>query len=139
MGLVGAVISAIRGDQTASAAEQALLLPAVVELINGYPGGLQGLVQKFHRDGLGEIVASWIGNGPNQPVSPAQLRKVLGDSGVDQLAKTSGQSSEALLGNLGKLMPILVDHVSPEGRLEKNQQLNMESLMGSVSGVLRKL
>lgn len=139
MGLLDSVISAIRGGQSPSAAEQVPLLPVIVEFVNNYPGGLQGLVHKFHRGGLGEIVSSWVGRGPNQPVSPAQLQSVLGDDEIDHLSKTSGQAPDVLLGNLSKLLPTLVDHVTPDGQLGQTQELDVQSLMGSVSGLLRKL
>ena len=31
-------------------------------------GGLSELVQRFERGGLGNVVASWIGSGSNQPI-----------------------------------------------------------------------
>lgn len=139
MGLLDSVISTIRGGQSPSAPAQASLLPVIIEFVNNYPGGLQGLLQKFHQGGLGEIASSWVGGGQNQPVSPAQLQSVLGDDGVEHLAQTSGQAPDALLGNLSKLLPTLVDHVTPDGQLGQNQELDVESLMGSVSGLLRKL
>ncbi|CAM5277054.1 YidB family protein [Eoetvoesiella caeni] len=139
MGLLDSVISTIRGGPSPSAPEQALLLPVVIEFVNGYPGGLQGLIQKFQREGLAEVVSSWLGSGPNQPVSPAQLQSVLSDDEVEHLAKTSGQAPDVLLGNLSKLLPTLVDHVTPDGQLGQNQELDVDLLMGSVSGVLRKL
>ena len=42
----------------------------------GAGGGLGGLLSSFEQAGLGHIAQSWIGNGPNQPVSPQQLQKV---------------------------------------------------------------
>ena len=44
----------------------------------GMGGGLSGLMTSFEQGGLGHIAQSWVGNGPNQPVSPQQLQGVLG-------------------------------------------------------------
>jgi uncharacterized protein YidB (DUF937 family) len=40
----------------------------------GTGGGLGGLLSSFEQAGLAHIAQSWIGNGPNQPVSPQQLQ-----------------------------------------------------------------
>ena len=46
-----------------------------MQLINNPQiGGLSGLAQAFQNGGLGEIVNSWIANGPNLPVSAEQLQ-----------------------------------------------------------------
>jgi len=49
-------------------------------------GGLAGIISGFERAGLGHIVQSWIGNGPNQPVSPQQLQGVFGNDRVQTMA-----------------------------------------------------
>ena len=41
-------------------------------------GGLAGLVQAFQKNGLGEIVNSWVSTGQNLPVSPTQIEQGLG-------------------------------------------------------------
>ena len=40
-------------------------------------GGIQGVVSEFERNGLGPTVKSWVGTGPNQPISPEDLQKAL--------------------------------------------------------------
>ena len=42
-------------------------------------------MQAFHDQGLGGVVASWIGTGPNQPVTADQISKVLGPEHPDTL------------------------------------------------------
>lgn len=139
MGLLDSVISSIRGGSSPSAQEQAALLPVIIEFVNSYPGGLQGLMQKIRQGNLGELVSSWVGIGQNLPVSSAQLQSVLGHDEIEYLVKSSGQPSDTLLANLSKLLPTLVDHVTPNGQFAPNQELDVASLMGSVSGLLRKL
>ena len=48
----------------------------------GMAGGLSGLVSKSEQAGLGHVAQSWVGNGPNQPISPQQLQTVFGQDQV---------------------------------------------------------
>jgi uncharacterized protein YidB (DUF937 family) len=50
------------------------------------PGGLGGLISAFEQAGLRHVVQSWVGNGPNQVVSPDQLQSVFGQSQVQSMA-----------------------------------------------------
>jgi len=52
----------------------------------GTGGGLGGLVSQFEQAGLGHVAQSWVGNGPNQPVSPQQLQSVFGNSQIQGMA-----------------------------------------------------
>ena len=80
-------------------------------------GGLSALVEQFQRGGLGDAMNSWIGTGPNQPVSPDQLGNVLGDDLVGRLGRQTGMNSGDLLGQLSQMLPQMVDQATPEGRI----------------------
>lgn len=80
-------------------------------------GGLAGLAEQFQRSGLGDVMSSWIGTGQNLPISADQLSRVLGSDAVAQLAQHTGMDSGALLGQLTQLLPQMVDHATPEGRI----------------------
>ncbi len=51
------------------------LMQAVVSLLgqNSSVGGLSGLVQAFQKNGLGDIVNSWVSTGKNLPISAVQI------------------------------------------------------------------
>jgi uncharacterized protein YidB (DUF937 family) len=83
----------------------------------GGPTGLGGLLSAFQQAGLGNIAQSWISNGPNQPVSPGQLRDVLGQDRVDAMAQQSGMASHDFLSQLSEHLPKVVDQLTPHGRL----------------------
>ena len=53
------------------------LIAAAMEFVNNQPGGLNGLIQRFHENGAGDVVSSWIGTGENKPISPDTLTSVL--------------------------------------------------------------
>lgn len=92
-------------------------------------GGLQALLAKFQQAGLGEQVASWIGNGSNLPMSGAQVKKALG-SILTQLSGQTGLNENLLAQGVAKLLPGLISDLSPDGQQvdegalpEKLQQL----------------
>ncbi|MGZ8394672.1 MAG: YidB family protein [Nitrospira sp.] len=80
-------------------------------------GGLAGLIQAFQKNGMGEIVNSWVGTGKNLPISPAQVQQGLGGDLLKQLAAQAGLSSEAASGQLANLLPGLIDKLTPDGKL----------------------
>jgi uncharacterized protein YidB (DUF937 family) len=78
-------------------------------------GGIQGLVSQFEQKGLGAIVRSWVGTGPNQPVSSEQLLEVLGAQTVAGIASKLNVSQQDLLAKLSELLPQHVDKMTPDG------------------------
>ena len=82
-------------------------------------GGVQGLVNQFEQKGLGGIAQSWVGTGPNQPVSTDQLLHVLGSNNVAQFAAKLNVSQEELLNKLSELLPVHIDKMTPGGVIPK--------------------
>lgn len=80
-------------------------------------GGLGELVDQFKTSGLGEAANSWIGTGPNAPITDAQMEQALGPDLIDGLMKQTGLSREDILARLAKVLPEAVDKLTPEGRL----------------------
>ena len=80
-------------------------------------GGLGDLVAGFQRAGLGHIADSWVGTGANHPVSPDQLRNVLGEDRVRDMADQTGMDQSSLLSQLAQHLPKAVDGMTPNGRL----------------------
>jgi len=97
----------------------AAVLPAVLSEVmgSGGQGGLSAIVAKLEQAGLGEQVKSWIGNGQNLPISADQLRQVLGNDTVRQLAAKYNIPVDQLAAVLAHQLPVAVDHASPQGKL----------------------
>lgn len=94
------------------------LLSAVAQMFLGQGGGgLQGVLGMFEQKGLGNVVQSWVGTGPNLPISPQQILGVLGQGNVQQLASQSGLSVEDVGQQLAQHLPGLVDKVTPDGNM----------------------
>jgi len=93
------------------------LLSTVMQMINSQPGGLSGLLQQFHDKGMGSLVSSWVGTGQNLPISADQLQHVLGSEQVKELAAKAGISPETASSHLSQLLPMLIDHLTPNGQV----------------------
>jgi uncharacterized protein YidB (DUF937 family) len=85
--------------------------------VGGSSGGLGGLISRFEQAGLGHIAQSWVGNGPNQPVSPQQLQSVFGGNQVEAMASQSGMAPHDFLSQLSEHLPNAVSGLTPNGRL----------------------
>jgi uncharacterized protein YidB (DUF937 family) len=95
----------------------------MVTVVNGIiekHGGLQGVVNEFERNGLGPTVKSWVGTGPNQPISPAEVQRVLGPDLLQQLSEKSGLSVQDLTAKLSQVLPQAVDRLTPDGAIPRN-------------------
>jgi uncharacterized protein YidB (DUF937 family) len=92
---------------------------SVVSSIIDQHGGLQGVVNEFERNGLGATVTSWVGTGPNQPISPDEVHRVLGPELLQQLSEKSGLSVQDLAHKLSQVLPPAVDRLTPNGAIPK--------------------
>ncbi len=97
--------------------------PAQPSFDGGLVGGLGGLLDQFRQKGLGGVVGSWIGAGENQPVSPQEVHQALGPDIIDQLSQRSGIPRDQLLAELSRVLPSLVDKLTPSGRVPTNAEL----------------
>lgn len=115
MRLIHEVIEDLRGlpDE-----EVTPLGAALIELLGGERGSIPELAQRFTEAGLGHIMASWIGDGPNLPVSRRDLRRILGEERVADLATLAGMPSGEFLVHLARLLPAAVHRMTPEGKLD---------------------
>lgn len=81
--------------------------------------GLGSLAQSFQDKGLGQVVQSWIGRGENLPISASDLTAALGTEQVAALANKLGLPLDQASGMLAKLLPQLVDRLTPNGFIEE--------------------
>jgi uncharacterized protein YidB (DUF937 family) len=92
------------------------LLQAAMETF-GNSGGLSQLVSKADSLGLGHIVSSWIGTGSNQAVCADQVQQMVGQDRLTQFANRAGISSGLAGAALARILPALVDRLTPHGKL----------------------
>jgi uncharacterized protein YidB (DUF937 family) len=80
-------------------------------------GDLSGLVTQLQQSGLGPQVQSWLGNGANTPITADQLKAVLSNAQVQEMAKHLGLPVDAVLNMLAQHLPNVVDQASKNGQL----------------------
>lgn len=86
--------------------------------------GLGGLLDRFRQSGQGKAADTWVGTGPNEPVSPGQVGNALGPNIIKTLAQRSGISEEELLRQLSRALPGIVDRLTPKGRIPTLAELD---------------
>lgn len=86
-------------------------------------GGLGGLLRQFQQSGFGDAINSWIGTGPNKPVAPVQVSDALSPEIVDMLSQRTGLPRDQVASILSQVLPKLVDHLTPEGRLPTQHEM----------------
>jgi uncharacterized protein YidB (DUF937 family) len=116
MDQLGQAVGGMMGGQTT----QNPLLQAAASLLgsNNSMGGLPGLVQSFQKQGLGDLVNSWVSTGKNLPATPEQIKQGLGSDFLSQLASKAGLSPDTASTQLSALLPDLIDQLTPNGRVE---------------------
>jgi uncharacterized protein YidB (DUF937 family) len=96
-GLPGPFMGGLDNDQ------QSNLLSSVAGLLQG-SGGIQGLMQKFNRAGLGDLVKGWVRTGPNLVVSPQQVERVFGAAELDQMAAQTGIARDQIASHVAETL-----------------------------------
>ena len=102
-------------------------------------GGISGLIKSFEDHGLSGIVQSWIGTGQNAAINPAQITAALGDERITALANKFGISTEQIQETLTKVLPQIVDKLSPNGQVPDQSQgdkFNLSSLVSLGESIL---
>lgn len=129
MGLLDSVLGSVMGDGAGGASSpMGGVLSSLLggggqagaaggQAMGGMGGGIGGLVSQFEQGGLGHIAQSWVGNGPNQPVSPQQLQGVFGEGQVQGMASQAGMQPQDFLSQLSQHLPNAVHAMTPNGQL----------------------
>ncbi len=118
MSLLNSALGGLMGGAGGSSSPmQSVLMSMLGGQQGGGTGGLGGLLSRFQQAGLGHVADSWVGNGPNQPISPDQLHNVLGEDGVRSMADQAGMAPTDFLSQLSQHLPNAVNGVTPDGQL----------------------
>ena len=129
----GGVAELVQKNPQAVAAVLALLSSRDNSVGGG--GGLGGLIGQFQKAGMGDMMSSWISQGPNPPISTQQVSQVLGGDVLSQFASRAGLSSGQAGSALAALLPAVIDQLTPEGKVPQANQL--DDTLGSLLGMLK--
>src|SRR4051794_40666217 len=106
------------------------LLPMLGTMLAG--GGLQKVLASLQENGLGTQAQSWVGTGANEEISAADIRRVVGDEQLARIAGELGVSKDDAAAAVAKVLPEVVDKVSPDGKLPSAGALDSE--LGKLGG-----
>ncbi len=109
-GVAGMISSAMAGGNTGQVSD--MLMGALSE--HGI-GDVGGLVSKFQDAGLGEHVASWVGNGGNMRIDASSIEQALGSHVVGSIAAKLGVDQATASQLLAQHLPAVVNHMTPDG------------------------
>lgn len=89
-------------------------------------GGLGDLLKQFQQNGHGDAANSWVSSGPNKQISPNDLASALGADQINTLSSQTGLSPEDLLSSLSQHLPDVINHLTPEGRLPTESEVQRQ-------------
>jgi Outer membrane protein and related peptidoglycan-associated (lipo)proteins len=94
-------------------------------------GGLGGFLDKFKHAGLGEVVASWLGQGPTRDLQPAQIEAVLGSGFLANIARRVGLDTSFLAAPVAFSVPRIVDLLTPAGEVPATLPAEAQALLAA--------
>jgi uncharacterized protein YidB (DUF937 family) len=118
---LGGILGGILGGSGGNTAMMAGLLPMVTRMLG--KGGLTKILSGFQAKGLSAEADSWVGKGENKSVSADQVSSVVGSDKVAEIAKKLGVSQSKAAGALAQLLPKVISHVTPDGRIPAKRDL----------------
>ena len=103
------------------------VLRAFLEWLQQEEKDIGWLINRFEEGGLHAHVASWMGPGDNRPLSAGQMEQALGAGHIAKIAEGAGQSPSLTSEILGTVVPMVIDKLTPRGKLP-HESLLVEGL-----------
>lgn len=124
MGLLNDIAGNILGRLFGSGGQSGLSETLKDLLTNPETGGLEGMIEKFKTNGLGDLIGSWIGKGENMPISPEQIKEALGSEQIQKIAQGLGLSTDQASSRLADFLPGAIDKLTPDGQMPSTEMLS---------------
>ena len=124
MGLFDKIVSIVGDNMSGGTGNKDLMEQALNLINNPAIGGLPGLINKFEKGGLGEIISSWVGTGANQPISADQIINALGADRIHEIADKLGVADNQVSDGLASVLPQIIDKLTPNGKVPEGDVLN---------------
>jgi uncharacterized protein YidB (DUF937 family) len=123
MGILDDVKQMFGGQSSAGAPEAAgsmAVIGHVMDLVNNpETGGLEGLVAKFHSNGLGDLMNSWMASGgAGRSLTADEISRVIGSDRLSAMATKLGIQPDEVSNLVAQHLPDVISKLSPKTRLE---------------------
>lgn len=101
-------------DSETTGVDIELIASALADMLSHKDGtlDLSPIMIGLSKSGLNDIVNSWMGNGANLPILPAQVAVLLGEERVSRFASELGISRQSAEKALAEALPKVVDRAT---------------------------
>ncbi|WP_144185002.1 YidB family protein [Elioraea rosea] len=115
----------------------ALLTPQQGQAAQAFgSGGIEEILSQFRNAGYGSQAESWLGTGPNKSIEPQAMRAVFGEERLGAMAAEAGLPKDDLMSGLARMLPQVIDGLSPQGQLPQQRGGDMNQMLAQVLGGL---
>ncbi|PYY13463.1 MAG: hypothetical protein DMG61_13265 [Acidobacteria bacterium] len=114
--ILDAVTSIAERHPETSEDQHSSLVQTAVQMFGNH-AGLSELINNAESRGFGHVVQSWVGTGSNQPIAPEQVQGLVGQDRLNQFANRAGIPASIASAAMARILPVLVDKVTPQGKL----------------------
>jgi uncharacterized protein YidB (DUF937 family) len=121
-GILGGGGSRSGGLSGGSGGMMAMLLPLVASMLMN--GGLQKILGRLQASGRADEANSWVSTGENKALDAAAVRDALGDDEITSIATQLGVSEDEAAEAVARVLPDVVDQVTPQGQLPPDDELD---------------
>jgi uncharacterized protein YidB (DUF937 family)/LysM repeat protein len=128
--LAGAVLGGAGGARSSGVSNDQVgaLVRGVLESLGGNTpsgtgGGFDDLSRRFEKGGAADVFGSWVGSGQNRSIGADVLGQILRGSPLEQAPRRAGIGGAAGAAILAQLLPVLIDKLTPNGRMPDPGQL----------------
>ena len=113
---MGATLIQGNDDDATTGLDISKIITALQGLMVNSDGGLDlaTIVGSLSKNGLGEIVGSWLGTGENKAISPEEVHVLLGEEKIDAFARELGLDHDSAKKALADALPTVVDKATSE-------------------------
>ena len=110
MSILDTIAQKITGQSSIDSTTEQALTGHLTDIVN-HPdiGGVEGLIEKFHSNGLGEIAQSWLSSGTGQSIAPDKIASVLGQDRLNAITSKLGMEPDKVSGLVAQYLPTVIN------------------------------
>ena len=116
MSILDSILGALEPHSELNGEQHSSLVQTALQMFGNH-AGLTSLVNNAQSQGLGHAVQSWVRTGANESISPQQVQGLLGEGRINEVARRVGVPPTVASAALSQILPILVDKLTPQGKL----------------------
>jgi uncharacterized protein YidB (DUF937 family) len=105
-------ITATAGIAPATVSDNQKLVPEVLKLVRGTPGGVSGLLKQFQDKGLGHVASTLTSRDGTRMITPQQIVHGLGTQQIEELAAASRLDVKVVRKELVLVLPQVLEQLT---------------------------